>query len=139
MSGTGRKHRPLVRNCHDETGNDESLPGWSRIVSSPRRSSGSTVFWAMIFIAAITPTEKIRNSFNGELRFAERSVRHRFVCSDKISGGAAVDPTVVGGEANLVWESTNSPTQLQRELFYSFSETIRSIIRLNSFFCCPYC
>ena len=31
------------------------------------------------------------------------------------------------------------PNGFQRELFYSFSETIRSIIRLNSPFCCPYC
>ena len=27
----------------------------------------------------------------------------------------------------------------QRELFYSFLETIRVIIRLNNRYCCPYC
>ena len=27
----------------------------------------------------------------------------------------------------------------QQELFYSFSETICSIIRFNSRLCCPYC
>ena len=41
------------------------------------------------------------------------------------------------------WNQKLATTSLnccyQRELFYSFSETIRSIIHLNSRFCCPYC
>ena len=77
---------------------------------------------------------------NFKIFFEKEYLIHSITLNHRTTGGSP--KSEINKDLQLSFSNgytTQVRTEIQRELFYSFLETIRVIIRLNSRYCCPYC